>query len=42
MQNEVLKIYHDNPSAAHLGTDKMLSRIHQTFYWPGMTETIKP
>jgi len=39
--DEVLAYYHDIPSAAHLGTEKMLSRIRQTFYWPGMTESVK-
>lgn len=28
--------FHDIPSSAHLGADKMLERIRQSFYWPGM------
>jgi hypothetical protein len=40
-QADVLYHYHDIPSSAHLGSDKMLERIRQTFYWPGMTSDIE-
>ena len=32
----VLHYFHDIPSAGHLGSDKTLFRVKQSFYWPGM------
>jgi transposase InsO family protein len=40
-REEVLHYYHDVPSAAHLGCDKMLDKVRQTFYWPGMSIDVK-
>ena len=39
-RQEVLHNYHDIPTAGHLSSDKMLDRIRQLFYWPGMTKDI--
>ena len=33
--------FHDIPSSAHLGADKMLDKIRQSFYWPGMKADIE-
>lgn len=33
---EVLKMYHDEPTAAHLGVFKTLARISELYYWPNM------
>ncbi|MCG8033357.1 MAG: DDE-type integrase/transposase/recombinase, partial [Candidatus Thiodiazotropha taylori] len=40
LQHDILTNYHDIPSAGHLGTDKMLSRIQDHFYWPAMRDKI--
>ncbi len=40
-QPQVLYYFHDIPSAAHLGTDKMLPKIRQSFYWPAMVDSVK-
>ena len=40
-QSEILKYYHDIPSAAHLGTDKMLERIRQRFYWVALKKAVQ-
>lgn len=36
----VFKHFHDNPTGGHLGPDKMLSTIQQSFYWPAMKKSI--
>ena len=41
LRKDVLHFYHDIPSAAHLGTDKMLDKIRLSYYWPGLTEDAK-
>jgi hypothetical protein len=38
---EVLRCYHDIPTAAHLGTDKMADRIRQSFYWPALRASVE-
>lgn len=38
---QVLKLSHDIPSAGHLGTDKTLKRIQQSFYWPAMSDAVR-
>lgn len=40
LQQDILTNYHDIPSAGHLGSDKMLSRIQEHFYWPAMKDRI--
>ncbi|XP_045206353.2 uncharacterized protein LOC123558545 [Mercenaria mercenaria] len=40
-QDEVMHYSHDIPSAAHLGSDKTLNKVRQSFYWPGVTESVK-
>ncbi|KAH3888300.1 hypothetical protein DPMN_012332 [Dreissena polymorpha] len=32
---------HNIPSSAHLGTDKMLAKVQQTFYWPGIKSSFE-
>lgn len=32
---------HDIPSSGHLGTDKMLAKIQQSFYWPAMKRDVE-
>lgn len=32
----ILHMYHDDPTAAHLGVFKTLSRISELYYWPKM------
>ena len=41
LQLDVLSNYHDIPSAGHLGSEKMLSRIQEHFYWPAMKDKIE-
>lgn len=38
---DVLKYYHDVPSAGHLGADKTLEKIKKSFYWPMMKDFVK-
>ena len=40
-QQEVIKYHHNIASSGHLGVEKTLSKVRQTFYWPGMTDSIK-
>lgn len=40
-QAEVMRYHHDLPTAGHMGIEKSLSRIRQTFYWPGMTNSVR-
>ena len=37
---DVMHYFHDIPSAGHLGSDKTLFRVKQSFYWPGMKSDI--
>ena len=32
---------HDIPSSGHPGTDKMLAKIQQSFYWPAMKSDVE-
>jgi hypothetical protein len=41
LQQEVLKLCHDVPSAAHLGTQKTLGKVKCNFYWPGMANSVQ-
>ncbi|KAK3106610.1 hypothetical protein FSP39_023509 [Pinctada imbricata] len=40
LHGNVIKHFHDIPSAGHLGAEKTQSRLSRSFYWPNMTETI--
>lgn len=40
-RDTVLKHFHDIPSSAHLGIDKMTKKISKSFYWPGITQSVK-
>jgi len=37
LQEEVLREIH---RAGHLGADKMLGKIKERFYWPGMQDAV--
>jgi hypothetical protein len=39
-RDEIIKYSHDIPSAGHLGLEKSLHRLKQSFYWPGMKEDV--
>lgn len=41
LQSDIFRNYHDIPTAGHLGSEKMLSRIQQHFYWPAMKDKIE-
>ena len=36
LKEEILKMYHDAQIGGHLGRDKTLAKIKQSFYWPRM------
>ena len=38
---DVMKYCHDIPIAGHLGYEKTIGRVKQSFYWPGMKKTVK-
>ena len=40
-KQEVMKYFHDLPSAGHLGVDKTLEKLKISFYWPNMRETVQ-
>lgn len=40
-QTEVMKYFHDIPSAGHLGIEKTLERIKNKFYWPAMKKSVE-
>ena len=40
MRSDVLKHYHDIPTAGHLGVEKTYQRLKSGYYWPGMKEYI--
>lgn len=37
---EILRLYHDEPTGAHFGVAKTLSRVCELYYWPGMRKTV--
>ena len=41
LRPHVLQLAHDQPMAAHLGSDKTLCRIQKDFYWPGISGDVK-
>ncbi|UYV77524.1 K02A2.6-like [Cordylochernes scorpioides] len=38
---ELLKNFHDSPTAGHLGFTKTYDRIRKRYYWPGMYRTVR-
>ena len=40
LRQAVFRHFHDIPLAGHLGPDKMIHRIQQSFYWPAMKQSI--
>ncbi|GBN69603.1 hypothetical protein AVEN_73177-1 [Araneus ventricosus] len=40
LRKDVLKHFHDAPTAGHLGFAKTYDRIRKRFYWPGMYRNI--
>ncbi|XP_078240795.1 uncharacterized protein LOC144586395 [Pogona vitticeps] len=40
-RKDVLKVAHDVPTAGHLANEKMIARISQRFWWPGMQKEIQ-
>ena len=38
---QVLALSHDVPSAGHLGVDKTLDKVRQSFYWPAMSDDVR-
>lgn len=38
---QVLNLSHDIPSAGHLGVDKTLDKVRQSFYWPAVSEDVR-
>ena len=41
LRNQVLKYYHDLPSAGHLAAEKVVEKVKRNFYWPNMKESIQ-
>ncbi|UYV79931.1 K02A2.6-like [Cordylochernes scorpioides] len=41
LRQELLKIFHDSPTAGHLGFTKTYDRIRKKYYWPGMYRTVR-
>ena len=41
LPQDILRNYHDIPTAGHLGADKILYRIQEHFYWPAMKDKIE-
>ncbi|BFZ24546.1 hypothetical protein BsWGS_27585 [Bradybaena similaris] len=40
-RNETLRLSHDVPMSAHLGTKKTTDRVKRHFFWPGMTKDVR-
>ena len=38
---QVLRLSHDIPSAGHLGADKTLDKVRQSFYWPAISDDVR-
>eukprot|EP00745_Piridium_sociabile_P042744 TRINITY_DN8657_c0_g1_i1.p1 TRINITY_DN8657_c0_g1~~TRINITY_DN8657_c0_g1_i1.p1 ORF type:complete len:1461 (-),score=280.53 TRINITY_DN8657_c0_g1_i1:179-4561(-) len=41
LRGVILRVGHDQPMAAHLGSRKTLERIRRDFYWPGVSQDVK-
>lgn len=39
-REDAIKLYHDIPSAAHLGIDKTVEKLQRSFYWPAMRSSV--
>lgn len=39
-RTDVLKMYHDDPTAGHFGVSKTLSRILELYYWPKLRQDV--
>ena len=40
LRQRLLSEHHDIPIAGHLGRDKTLANLAETFYWPGVTQDV--
>src|ERR1043165_6244246 len=40
-EGALLYLYHDDPTAGHLGEKKMMNRLKRNFFWPCMGQDIK-
>jgi hypothetical protein len=40
LKEDILKLYHDVPSAGHLGIDKYLEKIKQHLYWSSIKDYV--
>ncbi|UYV85062.1 K02A2.6-like, partial [Cordylochernes scorpioides] len=41
LRQELLKNFHDSPTAGHLGFTKTYDRIRKKYYWPGIYRTVR-
>ena len=41
MRDDVLFAYHDEPTSGHLGFSRTLARVGESYYWPGLTASVK-
>jgi hypothetical protein len=41
LQEEILKIHHDDPLAGHYGSDKTFELLTRHFYWPNMEADVR-
>lgn len=41
MRHDILRRFHDLPTAAHLGYDRTINKIQQDYYWPKMAKEVK-
>ena len=40
-RRKVLSYSHDHPTAGHLGIRKTLSKVRQSYYWPGLQQDVR-
>ena len=41
LRDQILEEYHDSPIGGHQGVEKTLERIKRTYFWPGITKSVK-
>lgn len=41
LRTDILRAYHDSPTAGHVGQKKTLQSIQMRYFWPGMTKVIR-
>jgi hypothetical protein len=41
MRENLLKEKHSGGLVGHFGHDKMLSKLNESYFWPGMREDVK-